>query len=64
MREQLLPTSSGLGMPLANAASTPVELDDQQLVQASKLGDQDAFSQLVLRYQRRIFNLVYRIVRH
>ena len=64
MREQLLPTSSGLGMPLANAASTPVELDDQQLVQASKLGDQDAFSQLVLRYQRRIFNLVYRIVQH
>lgn len=64
MREQLLPTSSGLGMPLANAASTPVELDDQQLVQASKLGDQDAFSQLVLRYQRPIFNLVYRIVQH
>ena len=64
MREHLLPTSSGLGIPLASAASTPVELDDQQLVQASKLGDQDAFSQLVLRYQRRIFNLVYRMVQH
>jgi len=64
MREHLLPTSSGLGIPLANAASTPVELDDQQLVQASKLGDQEAFSQLVLRYQRRIFNLVYRMVQH
>src|SRR5947209_10995643 len=64
MREHLLPTSSGLGMPLASGASTLIELDDQHLVQASKLGDQEAVSQLVLRYQRRIFNLVYRMVQH
>jgi RNA polymerase sigma-70 factor (ECF subfamily) len=64
MKEHFLPTSSGLGIPLSSAATTPIELDDQQLVLASKLGDQDAFSQLVLRYQRRIFNLVYRMVQH
>lgn len=62
MREHLLPTSSSLGMPLTSAVSTPVEMDDQQLVLASKQGDQDAFSLLVLRYQRHIFNLVYRMV--
>jgi RNA polymerase sigma-70 factor, ECF subfamily len=64
MRENMLPTSSSLGMPLVNALSPPVDLDDQQLVLASKRGDQDAFSQLVLRYQRRIYNLVYRMVQH
>jgi RNA polymerase sigma-70 factor (ECF subfamily) len=64
MREHMLPTSSSLGMPLSNAVSSPIELDDQQLVLASKQGDRDAFSLLVLRYQRRIFNLVYRMVQH
>jgi len=61
MREHLLPSAS-LEMPRANANTSPLELEDQQLVQASKQGDQDAFSQLVQRYQRRIFNLVYRMV--
>jgi RNA polymerase sigma-70 factor, ECF subfamily len=60
----MLPTSSSLCIPLVNALSPPVDLDDQQLVLASKQGDQDAFSQLVLRYQRRIYNLVYRMVQH
>jgi RNA polymerase sigma-70 factor, ECF subfamily len=64
MREHLLPTSSSLGMPLSGAVASPMELDDQELVRACKQGDQDAFSQLVLRYQRRIFNLVYRMVQH
>lgn len=64
MREHTLPTSTSLGMPLSTAASPPVELDDQHLVLASKRGDQEAFSLLVLRYQRRIFNLVYRMVQH
>ncbi len=49
-------------MQCANAGVSPVEFEDQQLVQASKQGNQDAFSQLVQRYQRRIFNLVYRMV--
>lgn len=35
-----------------------------QLVAASKKGDQDAFAQLVQRYQPRVFNLVYRMLHH
>jgi RNA polymerase sigma-70 factor, ECF subfamily len=62
MREHFLPSSTDLGAPLSRTASSPVELDDQQLVTASKRGDQDAFAQLVQRYQRRIFNLVYRML--
>src|SRR5690242_21413515 len=62
MREHFLPPLCGLGVPLSKTASSPVELDDQQLVFASKGGDQDAFAQLVQRYQRRIFNLVYRML--
>jgi RNA polymerase sigma-70 factor (ECF subfamily) len=62
MREHFLPSLTGLGVSLTRTASSPVELDDQQLVIASKRGDQDAFAQLVQRYQRRIFNLVYRML--
>lgn len=62
MREHFLSPLRGLGVSLSKSASSPVELDDQQLVMASKRGDQDAFAQLVLRYQRRIFNLVYRML--
>ena len=64
MREHFLPSLTGLGVPLSKTASSPVELDDQQLVAASKRGDQDAFAQLVQRYQRRIFNLVYRMLQN
>lgn len=62
MREHFLPSLRGLGVPLSQTASSPVEMDDQELVLASKRGDQDAFAQLVQRYQRRIFNLVYRML--
>src|SRR5947207_14694697 len=62
MREHFFSSSSSLGIPRTNIASSPVEMEDQQLVTASKHGDQDAFSQLVQRYQRRIFNLVYRML--
>lgn len=51
-------------MPLASADASAVELDDQQLVLACKQGSPDAFSLLVQRYQRRIFNLVYRMVQN
>jgi RNA polymerase sigma-70 factor (ECF subfamily) len=64
MREHFLPSLTGLGVSLSKTASSPVELDDQQLVTASKRGDQDAFARLVQRYQRRIFNLVYRMLQH
>jgi len=50
-------------MPQTNVvSSTLAEQDDPQLVTASKKGDQDAFAQLVQRYQRRVFNLVYRML--
>jgi len=49
-------------MPLTGAVSSTAEQDDLQLVTASKGGDQDAFAQLVQRYQRRVFNLVYRML--
>lgn len=62
MREQLLQSSHSIGMPLTNAVSPAAEQDDLQLVTASKNGDQDAFAQLVQRYQRRVFNLVYRML--
>ncbi len=62
MREHFLLSMPGLGKSLSRTDSSPVELDDRQLVTASKRGDQDAFSQLVQRYQRRIFNLVYRML--
>jgi RNA polymerase sigma-70 factor (ECF subfamily) len=49
-------------MPLATVIPSITEQDDLLLVAASKNGDQDAFAQLVLRYQRRVFNLVYRML--
>src|SRR5215472_14004493 len=61
MREQLLQSSHSIGISLTNIVS-PAEQDDLQLVTASKSGDQDAFAQLVQRYQRRVFNLVYRML--
>lgn len=64
MREHFLPSSQSLGLPLAKAAPSALELDDRQLVAASKQGDQDAFGQLVSRYQRRVFTLVYRMIQH
>ena len=62
MREHFLPSSQSLGMSLSNVVSARAEQDDMQLVSASKKGDQDAFAQLVQRYQRRVFNLVYRML--
>ena len=62
MREHFFSSSSSLGIRRTNMVSSPVEMEEQQLVTASKHGDQDAFSQLVQRYQRRIFNLVYRML--
>jgi RNA polymerase sigma-70 factor (ECF subfamily) len=43
-------------------APSAVEQDDLLLVAASKNGDQEAFAQLVQRYQRLVFNLVYRML--
>src|SRR5256886_16754877 len=62
MREHSLQSSQPIGIPLTNVVSSAVEQDDLLLVAASKNGDQEAFAQLVQRYQRRVFNLVYRML--
>jgi RNA polymerase sigma-70 factor, ECF subfamily len=62
MREHLWPASQSLGLSIPGTASTLTEQDDIQLVTACRNGDQDAFSLLVQRYQRRVFNLVFRMV--
>ncbi|MBV9228368.1 MAG: sigma-70 family RNA polymerase sigma factor [Chloroflexi bacterium] len=56
------PHSIGISIP--NVASAPTEQDDVKLVTASKAGDQDAFSQLVQLHQRRVFNLVFRMLQN
>src|SRR5215469_9920223 len=62
MREHSMQSSHTVGIPLTNVVPSAVEKDDLLLVAASKNGDQEAFAQLVQRYQRRIFNLVFRIL--
>ncbi len=62
MREHSLQSSQTIGIPLTNVVPSAVEQDDIQLVAASKNGDQEAFAQLVQRYQRLVFNLVYRML--
>jgi RNA polymerase sigma-70 factor, ECF subfamily len=39
-----------------------MDQDEVMLVAASKKGDQDAFAQLVQQHQRRVFNLVFRML--
>src|SRR5712691_358805 len=63
MSEHSLQSSQTIGIPLTNVVPSAVEQDDLLLVAASKNGDQEAFARLVQRYQRRVFNLVYRMLR-
>src|SRR5436309_9031201 len=49
-------------MSISSAVSSVTEQDEMQLVAASKQGDQDAFAQLVQQHQRRVFNLVFRML--
>src|ERR1700682_5795435 len=62
MSEQLLRPTHSLGMSITNAVSSAAEQDEARLVEASKQGDQDAFAQLVQTHQRRVFNLVFRML--
>ncbi len=62
MSEQLLQPPQSIGIPLSNVVPSAAEQDDVLLVAASKRGDQDAFAQLVQRHQRRVFNLIFRML--
>lgn len=57
-------SSHSLELPFSGVVPSEAERDDAQLVRASKHGDQDAFALLVQRYQRRIFNLVFRMLQN
>lgn len=62
MSEQLLQPPQSIGIPLSNVVPSAAEQDDVLLVTASKRGDQDAFARLVQRHQRRVFNLIFRML--
>ena len=62
MREFLLQPPRSMGIPVSNIVSTWTERDDAELVVASQAGNEDAFAQLVQRHQRRVFNLVFRML--
>jgi RNA polymerase sigma-70 factor (ECF subfamily) len=64
MSESLLQPPHSLGIPFPNVISQYAELDDTQFVAASRNGDQDAFAMLVQRHQRRVFNLVFRMLQN
>jgi RNA polymerase sigma-70 factor, ECF subfamily len=62
MSEHFLRPTHSLGIPVSNAVPSTIEQDEAQLVAASKQGNQDAFAQLVQQHQRRVFNLVFRML--
>jgi RNA polymerase sigma-70 factor (ECF subfamily) len=62
MSEYLLQPPHSIGIPIPNIATTSADENDAELVVASQGGDQDAFAQLLQRHQRRIFNLVFRML--
>jgi len=62
MSEYLLQPPHSLGLSLSSIVTSYTEQEEAFLVDASKRGDQDAFARLVQRYQRHIFNLVFRML--
>jgi RNA polymerase sigma-70 factor, ECF subfamily len=62
MSESLLQPPHSLEMSFPHIVSHCAEQDDKQLAAASRDGNQDAFAVLVQRHQRRVFNLVFRML--
>jgi len=62
MGERLLQPTHRLEIPLTNAVLSFTEQEEANLVAASKKGDQDSFAKLVQQHQRRVFNLVFRML--
>src|SRR5947209_83324 len=62
MSERLLQPTHGIGMSLTSAIPSFTEQEEAHFVSASKKGDHDAFAQLVQHHQRRVFNLVFRML--
>lgn len=62
MSEYLLQPPQSVGLSLPNIASYSIEQYETELVAASRKGNEDAFAQLVQLHQRRVFNLVYRML--
>ena len=64
MSDFLLQPLRSMGLPLSRVTPTQTEQDDIALVAASQAGDQEAFSLLVQRHQRRVFNIVFRMLQN
>lgn len=62
MSEYLLQPPQSMGLSLPNIASYNIEQYETELIAASRKGNEDAFAQLVQLHQRRVFNLVYRML--
>ncbi len=64
MGEHLTESLQRMGLSLPYVTSSTVEQGEGLLVVASQKGDQDAFAQLVQMHQRRVFNLVFRMLQN